>query len=172
MRIFVTGNPGVGKTTLVLKISEALRDKGIKVGGFTTREVRERGRRVGFKIKALDTGEEGTLAWAGLDGPRVGKYGVNLQDLNEIGVEAVERALREADVVIIDEIGAMEFKSKKFAEAVEKAIESEKPLLAALHRRWVDRFKDRGKLYVLTVENREKVREEILLELLKELKGI
>jgi len=167
MKIFVTGMPGVGKTTLVLKIAEELKSRGFRVGGMITQEVRERGKRVGFKIKALDTNEEGILAWVGEGYPRVGKYAVNLEDLNRVGVSAIRRALQNADVVIIDEIGAMEFKSREFAKAVEEALKSEKPLLATLHRRWVDKFKDRGKLYVLTVENREKIRERILKKLLK-----
>ncbi|MBO8173904.1 MAG: NTPase [Thermococcus sp.] len=171
MKIFVTGMPGVGKTTLVLKITEDLKKRGFKVGGMITQEVRERGKRVGFKIKALDTNEEGTLAWVGEGYPRIGKYVVNIEDLNRVGVSAIKRAVQNADVIIIDEIGAMEFKSREFAKAVEEALKSEKPLLATLHRRWVDKFKDKGKLCVLTVGNREKMREEILHELLKILKS-
>lgn len=167
MKIFVTGMPGVGKTTLVLKIAEELKSRGFRVGGMITQEVRERGKRVGFKIKALDTNEEGILAWVGEGYPRVGRYVVNIDDLNKTGVSAIRRALQNADVIIIDEIGAMEFKSREFVKVVEEALNSEKPLLATLHRRWVDKFKDRGKLHVLTVENREKIRDEILHELLK-----
>ncbi|WP_167886807.1 NTPase [Thermococcus sp. M39] len=171
MKIFVTGMPGVGKTTLVLKIAEGLKRRGFKIGGMITQEVREQGRRVGFKIKALDTNEEGILAWVGEGYPRVGKYVVNIEDLDRVGVSAIRRAIQNADIVIIDEIGAMEFKSREFAKAVEEALKSEKPLLATLHRRWVDKFRDKGELYVLTVENREKIREEILHELLKVLES-
>lgn len=171
MKIFVTGMPGIGKTTLVLKITEELQNRGFKVGGMITQEVREQGRRVGFKIKALDTNEEGILAWVGGGYPRVGKYVVNVEDLNRVGVSAIRRAVQSADIIIIDEIGAMEFKSREFAKGVEEALKSEKPLLATLHRRWVNKFRGKGKLYILTVENREKIREEILHELLKVLKS-
>ena len=57
MRIFITGMPGVGKTTLALKIAEGLKDLGYKVGGFITKEIRKNGRRVGFKIITLDTND-------------------------------------------------------------------------------------------------------------------
>lgn len=171
MKIFVTGMPGVGKTTLALKIAGELQNRGFKVGGMITQEIRKGGRRVGFKIKALDSGEEGILALAGEGYPRVGRYVVNVGDLNRVGVSAIRRALQNANIIIIDEIGAMEFKSREFAKAVEEALKSEKPLLATLHRRWVNKFKDRGKLYVLSVENREKTAEEILHELLKALKS-
>ncbi|WP_175059711.1 NTPase [Thermococcus sp. 2319x1] len=162
MKIFITGLPGAGKTTLVLRVAEELKAYNLKIGGFITQEVRENGRRVGFKIKALDTGEEGILAWIGEGHPRVGKYTVNLEDLNCIGVLAIKRALKDADLIIIDEIGAMEYKSREFAEAVEKAVKSEKPLLATVHRNYAKRFRNYGKLYVLTPENREHIRQEII----------
>ena len=161
MKIFITGLPGVGKTTLVLKVAEELKTHNLRIGGFITQEVREKGRRVGFKIKALDTGEEGILAWVGSGYPRVGRYVVNLDDLNSVGVSAIRRALKNADLIIIDEIGAMEYKSREFAEAVEEVIKSEKPLLATVHRRYAGRFKNFGTLYTLTPDNRETIRREI-----------
>jgi len=66
MKIFITGLPGVGKTTIILKVTKELKNHDLKIGGFVTQEIREKGKRVGFKIKALDTGEEGILAWAGM----------------------------------------------------------------------------------------------------------
>lgn len=162
LRIFISGNPGVGKTTLILKVIRALEERGISAGGFITQEVRERGRRTGFKIRALDTGEEGILAWEGTGGPRIGRYSVNIRDLNEIGVKAVYRALRKADLVVIDEIGAMEFKSVEFSKALEEVLRSRKPLLAVLHRRWVGKFGGYGELYYLSIKNRERIGEEVV----------
>lgn len=162
MRIFITGRPGVGKTTLVLKTVEELRKMGYRVGGMITQEVREHGRRVGFKIKALDTGEEGILAWSGEGHPRVGRYAVNIPDLERVGVGAIRRAVKNAQIIVIDEIGAMEFKSREFERAVEEAINSEKPLLAVLHRRWVDRFRKAGRVYTLSHENREEIQKDVI----------
>ncbi len=67
LRIFVTGPAGVGKTTLVERVAREVDQwGGYLVGGVITREVRRGGgRRIGFKITALDTGEEGTLASSG-----------------------------------------------------------------------------------------------------------
>ncbi|NJE26955.1 NTPase [Thermococcus sp. MV5] len=165
MRLFVTGLPGVGKTTLVLKVAEEMQGIGLKIGGFTTQEVRKKGRRVGFKIKAIDTKEEGILAWVGEGYPRVGKYVVNLEDLNRVGVSAIRRAISEADLIIIDEIGAMEYKSREFAKIINEVLKKEKPLLATVHRRYTERFRGMGKLYVLTTENREKIKDEVIKEL-------
>lgn len=53
--------PGVGKTTLVQKVCEALVSSGVGVEGFYTEEVREAGRRVGFDVVTV-TGERGHLS--------------------------------------------------------------------------------------------------------------
>jgi len=56
---FVTGQPGIGKTTIVIKVVDMLRMKGFKVGGMMTREVREEGRRVGFEVMDIASGRTG-----------------------------------------------------------------------------------------------------------------
>lgn len=53
--------PGVGKTTLVKKVCDAMVSSGVSVSGFYTEEVRERGRRVGFDVVTL-TGDRGRLS--------------------------------------------------------------------------------------------------------------
>jgi hypothetical protein len=57
--ILLTGQPGVGKTTV---IKQSVSRLGDKAGGFYTREVRERGRRVGFEIVTL-AGQTGWLIY-------------------------------------------------------------------------------------------------------------
>jgi len=61
--LLITGSPGVGKTTLLLRIVEALKAKGYSVGGMVSREVRSCGARVGFEIIDLaDNTKRGWLA--------------------------------------------------------------------------------------------------------------
>lgn len=55
---------GVGKTTLVKKVCDAVVSGGVSVSGFYTEEVRERGRRVGFDVVTL-TGDRGRLSRIG-----------------------------------------------------------------------------------------------------------
>ncbi len=52
---------GVGKSTLVQKVCDAVVSAGGSVSGFYTEEVREQGRRVGFDVVTL-TGDRGRLS--------------------------------------------------------------------------------------------------------------
>ncbi len=173
VRVFVTGPAGVGKTTLVERVAKEVERWGYIVGGMITKEVRRNGKRVGFKIIALDTGEEGTLAslrgTSRLPGVPFGKYVVHVDEINRVGVSAIRRALVEADLIIIDEIGPMEYKSDEFVRIVGEVLKSEKPLLAVVHRKMADKFRPLGKLHVLSVENRNREFGIVLDEIMREL---
>lgn len=133
-RIAVTGKPGVGKSTVVAKAAGELADKfGLKIGGIRTAEIRKEGKREGFSIEDLVTGMTGILSHVKGSGPRVGKYHVNLEDLAGIGAGALRNSL-DCDLVVIDEIGPMELKSEEFILAVEEVLESDRSVLAVLHR--------------------------------------
>ena len=132
MKIAVTGHPGAGKTTLVERVLAAV---PLRAGGMITKEIRKVGRRVGFAVIDVATGEEGVLAHIHREeGPRLGRYRVNLADLEGIGAAAIERAIRECDLVVVDEVGPMELKSPRFISAVTRALEQAKNLLVTVHR--------------------------------------
>ena len=159
--VFITGLPGVGKTTVLLKAAEALRGSGYKVGGMLSREVREQGTRVGFEIVDFATGRRGWLAHVNQPvGPQVSKYRVNLHDLNTIGANAIRNAVADAQIVIVDEIGPMELFSSVFKETIIQAVNSSKPLLGTIHHRardpLIDSIKARDDAEIITVnyENR------------------
>jgi len=54
-RIFLTGEPGCGKTTIINKTHQMLTAQGWKMGGVVSGELRERGVRVGFSLEDLST---------------------------------------------------------------------------------------------------------------------
>lgn len=56
--ILLTGDPGVGKTTLIQKV---VQDLSGNAGGFYTKEIRENSRRIGFEIVTF-SGRRGILA--------------------------------------------------------------------------------------------------------------
>jgi len=159
MNILLTGNPRVGKTTIIKKVVENLKD----VGGFYTEEIRE-GYRKGFRIITLD-GKEGILAHMDIKSRyRVGKYGVNIEDLENIAVKSVEEGL-DRDIIVIDEIGKMELFSEKFRNILEKALDKGKVLGTIMKKSnyFADKVKNRKDVKVLLVEesNRDMLVEEI-----------
>jgi nucleoside-triphosphatase len=158
----------VGKTTVLTKAVSALKEEGYRVGGMISREVRQGGTRVGFEILDLSSGRRGWLASVNQkQGPQVGKYRVNIEDLDTIGAEAIAGAMEKCDVIAIDEIGPMELFSEKFKEATRKALESRKPVLAVVHWRGRDRLiseaknREDAEIFAITHENRDKLPEAI-----------
>lgn len=134
-RIAITGRPGCGKTTLIRRVVEALQGR-LSIGGIYTEEVREGRARKGFAIIDIATGRRGVLAHIDLEaGPRVGKYRVNLKDIEELAVPAIREALETKGLLVIDEIAPMELASSEFVKIVKEALKSEKHLLFAVQQR-------------------------------------
>lgn len=159
MNIFLTGQPGSGKTTLVKQV---LKDVDGEVGGFFTPEMRESGERIGFRLEDVDTDKEGILASVNVDeGPSVSKYRVNIDDLDDFSERLRER-MKGKDIVVIDEIGVMELYSDKFKELLDEVLNSEVTLLATLHRKLVDDYRKRGKIIWVTKKSKGKLKEKIL----------
>ena len=166
---FVTGRPGIGKTTVILNATDELRKRGYIVGGMITREVRENGTRIGFQILDVNRGQTGWLAHTSQPtGPQVGKYRVNLNDLDQIGVEAIQDALGTADIVVIDEIGPMELFSPAFRQIVRDVLDSDKAALGVVHygtrETLIDSIKKRGDVEIIevSVANRDSLHNAII----------
>ena len=160
--VFVTGHPGVGKTSVLFRAVDALKGEGYKVGGMISREIRERGVRVGFEIVDLHTGQRGWLAHITQPtGPQISKYRVNLSDLNVIGASSIINATRDADIIVVDEIGPMELFSPEFKKAVDQAIRSSKPVAGTIHSSARDplintiKAREDAEILEVTYENRE-----------------
>jgi nucleoside-triphosphatase len=154
-----------------MKTVEALKAKGFKVGGMLSREVRSSGIRVGFEIVSLSDDERGWLAHVNQrQGPQVGKYRVNLEDLNRVGVAAIMNAVENCDVIAVDEIGPMELFSQHFKDVVARAIQSMKPVVAVVHWREMSslitelKSSEDTQLLEVTISNREMLHEPVVKE--------
>lgn len=176
--LLLTGSPGVGKTSVLLRIVESLQAAKYSVGGMISREIRVEGVRVGFQVLDLKTDRKGWLAHVTeKQGPHVGRYTVNLEDLDGIGVEAISNALTDSDVIVIDEIGPMELCSLKFKEIVAKAIESSKLVVGVVHWKVEDSLiaeakgRSDAEVHVVTIENRGQLDELVFKEALNFLQG-
>ena len=120
-KVLLTGRPGCGKTTLIKRVVNEL---ALSAGGFYTEEIRQSGQRLGFKIITLD-GEEAVLAHVNFNTKqRVGKYEIDLHALESIGTEAIRIAVQARQLVVIDEIGPMEIRSRIFCDVANEALDS------------------------------------------------
>lgn len=136
VKIGITGLPSAGKTNAVLRVIEMLEADDNIVGGMITEPILKGDRRMGFKVIDWMTKKEGVLAHVRIDSRvRVGKYGVDMDSLELIGVNAIENATEDAEVIVIDEVGKMEVESKKFIVAVKKALDTDKPVILTLHKK-------------------------------------
>ena len=163
--ILLTGEPRVGKTTVIKKIIESL---DCQFSGFYTQEIREGNERTGFKIITFQ-GIEKILAHVNIkDSPRVSKYGVDLLALDSIVSESLEKAVQQnKSVFVIDEIGAMEILSKKFCAAVSKLLNGNFLVIGTIVKRsfpFTDKIKSMPNvtLFEVSRDNQESIVQEVL----------
>ena len=165
--ILLTGRPGSGKTTAIRKvISRLVRN----AGGFYTKEIRERGRRVGFRILTLDH-EQGVMAHVDIQSPdRVGKYGVDLSMIDVLAVGSLRRAKSERSLIVIDEIGPMELLSEKFRDEVLDIFNGDYQVLGTVAKRkneFINRIRRLPQVTIMEIYpgNREEIVEEVISQL-------
>jgi nucleoside-triphosphatase len=164
--LLLTGRPGVGKTTLVKAVVEAL---GECAGGFYTEEIRGPGGRKGFHLVTLD-GQEAVMAHVNLRGkgrPQVGRYGVDVGAIERGGVAALCRAMQVGRIVVIDEIGKMELFCEPFREAVLQAVNRPCTVLATVMAKpnpWVDGLKamPQVEMWEVTADRRDELVEKVV----------
>jgi nucleoside-triphosphatase len=127
--LLLTGKPGVGKTTLICKIAE--RAQHYRIKGFYTREIREHGRRQGFRLLTFDH-EQAVIAHVNFDQRyRVGKYGVDVARIDHYADIALN-VVDDIDLYLIDEIGKMECLSERFVDSIQRLLHTGKPLIATV----------------------------------------
>lgn len=127
--LLLTGSPGVGKTTVICRVAEALR--GRRLAGFYTEEIREHGVRRGFRLTTFD-GQEKIMAHVDFAKTfRVGRYGVDVATIDAIahGSLALDDSV---ELYLVDEIGKMECLSAHFVSAMRMLLDADKAVVATV----------------------------------------
>jgi len=162
--LLITGLPGVGKTTLIKKISEAL--KSLHPVGFYTAEIREEGERKGFELIGLE-GRRGLLSHKDIRSPyKVGQYNVDIKGFEDF-IDSIFFFNPLTRLMIIDEIGKMECLSDQFKRLLKEILDSEKWVITTIALKGsglIAEVKERNdvRLFEITKKNRDSLFSEIL----------
>jgi len=161
--LFIAGTPGVGKTSLLREVTLSKRER---IGGFYTDHMLAGRMRKGFVMRTFD-GQERVLAAKGMKSShQLGKYGVDINALENVGIPALKLALEAKDMIVIDEIGSMEMMSERFRQTLLECLTSTKPVLATI-RAASQPFSDQVKKFsdtqtiVLTKANYNQVKQQV-----------
>ena len=167
-KILLTGKPGSGKSTVVKVVIEKVKDT-MRVGGVITPEIRLGRVRVGFKVVDIVSGKEAVFAEVNKKSRyRVGKYGVDVDAFESVALPALDFAMDNCQLIVIDEIGKMELLSKPFEEKIEKILKGSSLVLAVVHRNFLSRYEKYGE--VIWVER--SLVSEVAKRIIKELKSL
>ncbi len=162
--LVLTGEPGVGKSTLLSKVIEKIETFPARAGichSILTREIRNGETRVGFKMY------ENIIAHVDSKSDvRVSRYGVNIEAINDIvSTDELLRGKDVAHILCLDEIGEMQLKSEPFKKLAKKYLDSKNVCIATLsdvyHSRFTDAIRKRDDVEIIRVtkENREELSE-------------
>lgn len=168
--IFITGLPGVGKTTLIQRVLSQI-PSNISCSGFFTNELRESGIRVGFGITTL-TGQKGILSHKKFKTrQRVGRYGVDVAGFENLVLPLLHS--EETRIYIIDEIGKMECFSKEFCLKMAELLNSSTPVFGSIALKGEGFIRDvKLRSDVEIIEITKKNRDEIVSRLLQKIESL
>ena len=162
--LLITGVPGIGKTTVIRKVTASL--PGVKISGFYSEEIRVNNARQGFELVTFQ-GRRFVVAHVDLTSAyRVGRYGVTVAVIDI----AIENALPEESstkLFIIDEIGKMECFSSLFVKRMSSILDSGKPVIATIALKgggFIVEVKNRPgiELWKMTTKNRDLMAQRII----------
>jgi len=142
VKLLIEGRPGSGKTTVARRLVSLLSE------------------------------HRGALAHVDIVGPRVGKYGVDVDGFEHLVLPALELD-EDKTIVVIDELGKMELLSDAFRRSVEKLFDNANKLVATVHafkHPFTDALKQRPDTDVVKVTraNRDDLPQTIAIRVLSE----
>ncbi|MGL6173849.1 MAG: nucleoside-triphosphatase [Cellulosilyticaceae bacterium] len=165
--IFLTGESGVGKSTILKRVIAAL---NIKTTGFVTLPYYIEGTKQGFYLSSLV--EVQNYANNTPISVQVGaKKCVGIRETFEtLGVESLEESCRGDQIILMDELGRLEREAIEFQNQVMNCLDCGQRVLGVIklcQEPWLENIKKREDVLILEVtkDNREDIFAKVLVEL-------
>jgi len=151
--IFVTGERHAGKTGLVLELVHQARAKGLQVAGIVSPGLWSEGRRAGFDLLEVDTGRRYVLSRQ-IQGLRPVPYMFDAEGVRKGRAALSIDRCRNADLVIVDEVGPLELKGGGWAQVLPGLLSLSRPVHIWVVRRSLtqavqDTFQVRAQVFEL-----------------------
>lgn len=131
--IFLTGYPGVGKSTIIQKI---IKEMAVEPGGYITEFKKEEDQISLYLVDATAILNNKQQLYSNrpfaIRRNRSFLWEVNNSIFNIFAVELLEKGLHSKEVLILDELGRFELGALQFQKKVEEAIQSPKPVLGVI----------------------------------------
>lgn len=139
----ITGDRGEGKTTFLKNKIRDLQMQGLRVTGFIAEGIQKDGRRTGYRIINVNTGEkaEFCLESGKPEWERTGRYYIDPQGLAK-GYEWLDpECIRQSDLVVIDELGPLELSGRGWDTPITRILREEpKPMIWTVRRKLVKKI--------------------------------
>lgn len=175
-RILIKSPPRTGKSTLLNKIQNKLRNEGINYSSCIVNEILyDDTRRKGFEMILSSNGcetnkiilaDKTRTDWI----PMIGSFYVNLDGIEEL-IEWIKHVATSSGIVVIfDEIGKMQHLNENFLESVDLLLESGKIIIGTLvydDVEWSLRYKNDplNDIITLDAENRNNLPDELFMKI-------
>lgn len=131
------------------------------IGGMRTEAIIENGERVGYACVDILSGDRGVMAHREIDSRnRILGFGIDPSELDKVAVPAIQNAIGNCEILVIDEVGKFSVESEGFVAAVREALEYDMPTLLTLHKKSRHpllqdiRRRDDGRILEVTPVNR------------------
>lgn len=168
--IFLTGKISVGKSTVLEKVLCHHLFRELKIGGFRIRKLIENGTHTGYLLDVIN-GESVTFAHVHRQtDQKFNRYFVDPSVFEIWGVFALQSALENADVIVLDEIGIIEKDCDTFKRSVFECLDSEK-IVFGIYQQRADWFakslneRNDSVVFKVTLHNRNYIYKKIIEQL-------
>jgi nucleoside-triphosphatase len=149
-KIGITGLPRSGKSAVMKKVTEMLEnERGQElrgrgevpssfqiIGGIKTIPILEGTTRVGYSCLNIQSGESGIIAHKDINSRnRILGLGLDPDVIASVAVPAIQEAMDNYEIIVIDEIGKFSVESEEFVAIVREVMDVDKPTIMTLHKK-------------------------------------